>query len=302
MSAMIDIYASRGPREATMVSRYDPVVYAEDPEGCPVAYKLIEEYAKNGFVVIDGLFDADEIDLLQHESARMRVKDEIQSDCEVITEPGSEEVRSVFKIHSHSPVFSKLAADERLAGLARYILNDDVYMHQSRLNYKPGLRGKEFYWHSDFETWHMEDGMPRMRALSMSISLTENYPHNGPVMLIPGSHQEYLTCPGETPANHFKQSLKKQEYGVPTDDCLRKLVDRYGISIATGRPGSVLVFDCNTMHGSAGNITPYPRSNVFYVYNAWSNRLQAPWSGQPPRPDYIASRHDVHKLPAAIRA
>src|SRR3546814_10756649 len=44
----------------------------------------------------------------------------------------------------------------------------------SRLNYKPGFKGKEFYWHSDFETWHVEDGMPQMRALSMSILLAEN--------------------------------------------------------------------------------------------------------------------------------
>jgi len=301
MSAINDIYASRGSIEARLIERADPVVYSADPDISPIAHELIEEYDENGFIVLDGLFDADEIDLLQHESARMRVSHETQSECEVITEPGSSEVRSVFKIHSHSAVFSNLAADERLAGLARYILNDDVYLHQSRLNYKPGLRGKEFYWHSDFETWHMEDGMPRMRALSMSIALTENFLHNGPVMLVPGSHREYLTCPGETPDDHYKQSLQKQEYGVPTDDSLGGLVDRYGISIVTGRPGSVLMFDCNTMHGSAGNITPYPRSNVFYVYNAWSNRLQAPCSGQPPRPEYIAGRNDVNIIPSGIR-
>ncbi len=301
MSALNDIYASRGNREATTVLRDDPVVYADKPEVCPVAHELIEEYAENGFIVVDGLFDADEIDLWQHESARIRVRTETPSECEVITEPGSSEIRSIFKIHSHSAVFSDLAADERLAGLARYILNDDVYLHQSRLNYKPGLRGKEFYWHSDFETWHMEDGMPRMRALSMSIALTENFLHNGPVMLVPGSHREYLTCPGETPTDHYKQSLQKQEYGVPTDDSLHGLIDRYGISIVTGRPGSVLIFDCNTMHGSAGNITPYPRSNVFYVYNAWSNRLQAPWSGQTPRPEHIAGRNDINIIPAGIR-
>src|SRR3546814_3200003 len=57
----------------------------------------------------------------------------------------------------------RLAADERLAGVARFLLDDTVYIHQSRLNYKPGFQGKEFYWHSDFETWHVEDGMPRMR-------------------------------------------------------------------------------------------------------------------------------------------
>ena len=53
--------------------------------------------------------------------------------------------------------------------IAEQILGSQVYIHQSRVNLKPGFKGKEFYWHSDFETWHIEDGMPRMRALSCSI-------------------------------------------------------------------------------------------------------------------------------------
>src|SRR3546814_1501545 len=73
----------------------------------------------------------------------------------------------MFQIHAQSNLLRRLAADERLAGVARFLLDDTVYIHQSRLNYKPGFQGKEFYWHSDFETWHVEDGMPRMRALSM---------------------------------------------------------------------------------------------------------------------------------------
>src|SRR3546814_3582850 len=106
---------------------------------------------------------------------------------------------------------ARLAADDRLAGVARFLLGDDVYVHQSRLNYKPGFVGKEFYWHSDFETWHVEDGMPQMRALSMSILLAPNTVLNGPLMIIPGSHRKYLTCVGETPEDHYRSSLKKQE-------------------------------------------------------------------------------------------
>ena len=138
----------------------------------------------------------------------------------------SNDIRSVFRVHESSPLFKALSADTRLADLARFLLNDEVYIHQSRLNYKPGFRGKEFYWHADFETWHVEDGMPNMRALSMSITLTENFEHNGPLMLFPGSHRQYVVCEGETPDNHYLASLKKQEYGVPSDTCLKTLARR----------------------------------------------------------------------------
>src|SRR3546814_17030185 len=77
----------------------------------------------------------------------------------VITEPGGKEIRSIFQIHAQSNLLRRLAADERLAGVASFLLDDTVYIHQSSLNYKQGFQGKEFYWHSDFETWHVEDGM-----------------------------------------------------------------------------------------------------------------------------------------------
>ena len=77
------------------------------------------------------------------------------------------------------------------------------------------------------------------------------------------------------PADHYISrekvylaSLKKQELGVPSDACLEALLAQGGIVSATGKPGSVIVFDSNVMHGSNSNITPFPRSNLFFVYNS----------------------------------
>ena len=91
-----------------------------------------------------------------------------------VIEPGSRELRSLFAVHRSSAVLKALCQHPKLVDIARQLLGSDVYIHQSRVNYKGGFRGKEFYWHSDFETWHVEDGMPRMRALSCSILLTDN--------------------------------------------------------------------------------------------------------------------------------
>jgi ectoine hydroxylase len=201
-------------------------------------------------------------------------------------------------IHRQNQAMKQLAEDDRLASIARFILADDVYLHQSRLNYKPGFVGKEFYWHSDFETWHVEDGMPRMRALSMSVLLAPNTPENGPLMVIPGSHRRFCACAGVTPDEHYLTSLKKQEYGVPDTIAIAELAASGGIAAATGEAGTVVVFDCNTMHGSNGNITPFPRANAFFVYNAVSNRLKAPFGTPNPRPEFIATRRAVETVRA----
>lgn len=295
MVEVADKYPSRAGRAASLAPRLDPVVYA------PVSPRLsahlssaqVAHYEREGYLILHDVFSGAEVQCFKDELERLRKDASLAGSDEVISEPGSGDIRSIFRVHSISPVFKRLASDVRLAGIAQGLLDDDVYIHQSRLNYKPGFRGKEFYWHSDFETWHVEDGMPAMRALSMSITLTENTQHNGPLMLMPGSHKSYAVCTGETPANHFKASLKKQEYGVPEDDLLAQLAGHGGIVGAVAKPGSVIIFDCNTMHGSNSNITPDPRSNAFFVYNAISNRVVQPFCDQSPRPEYIAAREHV---------
>jgi ectoine hydroxylase len=58
----------------------------------------------------------------------------------------------------------------------------------------------------------------------------------------------------------------------------------------------VVFFDCNLMHGSASNISPSPRSNVFLVYNSVDNAVQEPFAAGSPRPAFVAAR-EVSPLP-----
>lgn len=287
---MTDLYPSRGQGIPELISRCDPVVHNTWHESAPINLAQTQKFERDGYLELDNLFTDDEVAVLQSETAKLLADPHALAAETVITEPGEREIRSIFMIHRQNAVMARLAADERLAGVARFLLGDDVYIHQSRLNYKPGFQGKEFYWHSDFETWHIEDGMPRMRALSMSILLSPNTVHNGPLMLIPGSHKKFLSCVGETPENHYQMSLKRQEYGVPDQNSLAELAVEHGIVAPLGDPGTVIIFDCNIMHGSNGNITPFPRANAFMVYNAVSNRLVAPFGPKTPRPEFIAAR------------
>ena len=285
-----DDYPSRTLAEPTWLPRKDPVAHRPWHPDAPLDRKQHEGFERDGYLVLEGLFEAQEVEAMQAELRRLQtLPPELDLDT-VIAEPGSGALRSIFAIHKQSQIFDRLTSDERLVAVAQYLLGDEVYVHQSRLNYKSGFDGKEFYWHSDFETWHVEDGMPRMRALSMSIQLADNYAVNGPLMLMPGSQNTYVTCVGETPDDHYRQSLRRQEYGIPDRASLTRLAVSGGIAAPFGPAGSVILFDCNTMHGSNGNITPYPRANAFIVFNAMANQLAEPYGGKPPRPDFIACR------------
>jgi ectoine hydroxylase len=289
MTRREDLYPSRGDRPR-FLPRLDPVVHGPVDAPGPLGREDLERFEREGFLFLPAWLGAEELRAAQAELERLRRTERESARDEVVLEPGSGEVRSIFAVHEQDGALAALCRSARLVAAVRQILADDVYVHQSRVNYKPGFRGKEFYWHSDFETWHQEDGMPRMRAVSCSVSLTENVPENGPVLVIPGSHRRFLACVGATPENHYKQSLKKQEYGVPDDESLAELAREGGIAGPVGPAGSLLLFDCNAMHGSNSNITPWPRSNVFFVYNAKSNALVEPYCGLAPRPPFIASR------------
>ncbi|HEX7004988.1 MAG TPA: ectoine hydroxylase [Trueperaceae bacterium] len=293
-----DLYPTRLPEEQWL-PRHDPTVSSDWHAGAPLSRQQTERFERDGFLVLEDLFTHEEVKALISESAALRSGERDLEAGSVVTEPGSEEVRTVFKLPEQSPLFERLARDSRIAGAVSFLLGEDVYVHQSRLNYKPGFTGKEFYWHSDFETWHAEDGMPRMRAISASLLLTDNSALNGALMLMPGSHQHFIACAGETPEDNHKSSLKKQEVGVPSHDALSKLASQHGITAATGKAGTLLLFDCNTMHGSNGNITPFPRSNAFFVFNAMSNQLEEPFGAKKARPDFLAQQGEPQAVEVA---
>lgn len=288
-----DAYPSRLTSQPASLwqPRQDAVIKGRHLSG-PLSDAQLDEFERKGFLFIPNLITGDELDELCEEMQSLMNTDEYRNKDFSITEPESNEIRSLFAVHQLSKRLGALANDERVAGAARQIIGDDPYVHQSRINYKPGFAGKGFNWHSDFETWHAEDGMPGMHAVSASLILTDNHEFNGPLMLIPGSHMKFVPCLGETPEDNHKHSLKAQEVGVPSAEALTELVAEHGIEAPKGKAGGLLLFDCNTLHASNANLSPDPRSNVFFVFNRPDNRCRAPYAAGKHRPDFLAHTPD----------
>lgn len=297
ITMMHDPYVSRGEeQEAAIISRREPVVYGAGHYADALGAEQLQRYERDGFLLIPDLFNSHEVQALLGELQKMSEDQDLLGREEAITEPGSKALRSIFKVHELNDMLARLVRDPRIIHVARQVLGSEVYVHQSRVNMKPGFNGKEFYWHSDFETWHIEDGMPAMRAVSCSVLLTDNNACNGPLMLVPGSHRQFIVCAGETPEDNYKRSLKQQESGVPDPVSLKLLADQGGIEAITAKAGSVIFFECNTMHGSNGNISPWPRANAFFVYNSIENTLGEPRHGLAPRPEHVATRSRFQAL------
>src|SRR5207237_10786308 len=102
---------------------------------------------------------------------------------------------------------------------------------------------------------------------------------NGPLMLVPRSQHA-----GDLKASH---DLETTSYPLWTldEETVTRLVNEGGIVAPTGKAGGMLMFHGNLVHGSSGNIRPYPRQLVYLTLNAVSNYIRTPTS-----PDHIAPR------------
>lgn len=284
-----DEYPTRLSEAREHIVRPHPTVWGTPDDG-PFTADELSSHEQRGFTSIDEFIGAEAVAGYSAELARLSSDQSLESDPRVIRERVTGSVRSVFEVTSLSRPIAALASHPAVLDRARQLLGSEVYLHQTRVNYMPGFTGSGFYWHSDFETWHAEDGLPIPRTVSLSIALTDNYPYNGGLMVMPGSHRTFVPAVGATPEDNYKESLKAQEAGVPSHEAITELAAQHGIEQFTGKAGSALWFDSNIMHGSGNNITPYPRSNVFMVFNSVDNALQDPYAASSPRPEYIASR------------
>ncbi|MES1945384.1 ectoine hydroxylase [Salinisphaera sp. PC39] len=293
-----DLFPSRLERKAPMFERLDPVVHGNEEQQAqgPLSPEEVAEFERKGFLSFPAYFDQAEMEAFLAELRDYERDEDLKLSEGVILEPGHEEIRSIFGIHRISERFDRLTRDPRLLRIVEQLLGSGAYIHQSRINYKPGFKGKGFNWHSDFETWHTEDGMPRMRCISCSVALTENNEFNGPLMLVPGSHRYFVPTVGRTPEDNYKSSLKNQEIGVPDEASLQQLVHEGGIEAPKGPAGSLTIFECNTLHASNANMSPFPRSNLFFVYNSVQNAVREPYCGNKPRPGFLAERYDFRAL------
>jgi ectoine hydroxylase len=284
---MRDLYPSRGTKEC-IIDRVDPVVHGDAAGENALRADEADYFEANGFIVFPEFFSEEEVRTLNDAFEALKNDEELKRREEYITEPGSDELRSIFSQHLFEPRFASLGRDRRILDKVEQILGSKAYIHHSRINIKPAYRGKSFPWHSDFETWHAEDGVPHCRMVTAWVMLTENTHFNGPLYLIPGSHRRYVSCAGETPEGNYRESLKNQRYGVPSLEAIETFCKERELVAALGKPGTLVLHDGNVLHASPDNISPDPRTNAFFVYNSVENLPVSPFAASEPRAPFLA--------------
>jgi ectoine hydroxylase len=243
----------------------------------------LREFDEQGYLFLPGCFSEEEVAILRNEAEII-----YRTDRQEVWREKSGVPRTAFAAHTYNEAFRLLGAHPRLIEPVEQLFGEKLYMHQFKINAKAAFDGEVWQWHQDYGTWARDDGMPEPKAMNISVFLDEVMPINGPLMFIPKSHKHGVLAAGH--------DLQTTSYPLWTLDhpTVERLAAEGGIVAPTGKPGTVLMFHGNLVHGSAGNITPYSRKIVYLTLCAVSNYIR-----KPTRPDWIAHRDFTPIVPVA---
>ncbi len=235
----------------------------------------IQQFEREGYVFLADVFSVAEVGRLMAEVPGIFSQERQEN----VREKDGKTVRTTFAAHHFNEQFGRLARHPRLVEPARQLLDGPVYMHQFKINAKAAFDGDVWQWHQDYGTWARDDEMPEPRALNVALFLEEVTEFNGPLLFIPKSH-----VGGKLDAGH---DLETTSYPLWTLDnaTVARLVDQGGLVAPKGPAGSMLFFNCNLVHGSAPNMSPYNRTIVYLSLCHVDNHIR-----RFHRPEWIAHR------------
>lgn len=224
----------------------------------------VAEMRERGFLLFPSLFSAAEVEVIRSAIPGVVARG---GNAVIGEDDDPSVIKMIFAAHTYDDVFRRVAFHPRLVTPTEQILGERAHLFQSRLNVKPPFRATGWPWHQDFNQWHRQDGMQTPCAVVAGVFVDDVNACNGPLLVIPGSHKR----------GHIVNSVSMEIDETVVADAAREA----GIVPLIGPPGTVVLFDCLIIHGSAANITPWPRRIFYLNFSAVSNRellpLRAPF-------------------------
>ena len=222
----------------------------------------IEEYWKNGFLLIKNALSAQQLSRLQivtesliRQSAAV-TKSNDKFDLDDGHTADTPRLTRIKLPHTLDPVYWEIIRSENILNLIKPLIGDNIRLHTSKLNTKAPAGGSAVEWHQDWAFYpHTNDDL-----LAVGILLEDVKEDSGPLLAIPGSHKgpildhsrDGIFCGAVDPADPMFESQKARSL--------------------TGPAGSLSIHHVRTLHGSAPNHSKTARKILFYeciAADAW---------------------------------
>ena len=220
--------------------------------------ELKDNYQRQGFVVINELFDEAEVAEFQRGTDELveQSKNHQESDSKFDLEPDHSEaaprVQRIKVPHKQSEVFSRAVRNPKILLVLKILLGENVRFRNSKLNIKAAHGGSAVNWHQDWAFYpHTNPDL-----LAVGIMIDDIDEDNAPLMVVPQSHL------GKTLNHHYKGIFSGSV------DLEKERIDLSTAVKITGKAGSASFHHVKTLHGSSPNFSNRPRRLLLFEYAA----------------------------------
>jgi ectoine hydroxylase len=213
-------------------------------------------YHDQGYHIVHGLFDREEIGLL-HRAAKEDHELDKRSFGRADGEGGT--VRLSLWNHPGDGIYGMFARCERVVRSAEQILGGEVYHYHSKMIMKDPRVGGAWTWHQDYGYWY-QNGVLQPLLTSISIAVDRATKENGCLQVIAGSHH----------CGRVDHVLTGDQAGADRER-VDEILKRMPLVYVEMEPGDALFFHCNLLHRSDQNRSEHPRWSMICCYNAARN-------------------------------
>jgi ectoine hydroxylase len=215
------------------------------------------DYERDGYVIVRGLFDAEETGLL---------REAIEHDPQIAAhfydrkDAGGKSTKMALWNHPGDSVYGLAARAHRVVDTMEEMLGGEVYHYHSKLTAKEPYEGGAWEWHQDYGYWY-HNGCLTPDMGSVMLALDKATKANGCLQVLRGSHKAGRVDHGVLPGEQVGADATRIE----------QMLKRYELVYVELDPGDALFFHSNVMHRSDQNRSPDRRWTVLFCYNAASN-------------------------------
>jgi len=217
---------------------------------------LLKQFQADGYILMKGLFDAEEIEMLRTTAHADRELDK-HSFSRADGEGGK--VRLSLWNHPGDTLYGMFARSRRMVDRAEELLGDEVYHYHSKMILKDPKIGGAWAWHQDYGYWY-QNGLLYPDLLSVFIAVDKATRENGCLQVIKGSHL----------MGRIDHVLTGDQAGADMER-VNACLDRMELVYCEMEPGDAVFFHSNLLHRSDQNTSEHSRWSMVCCYNTRHN-------------------------------
>lgn len=218
------------------------------------------QFFKDGFLVLPDYIPGAWLDRLRSATGELldRSRAITESDDIYVLEEGhgadDPRLHRVSCPQDQHPTFWEFFTDPVITDLVADVVGPDVKFHHAKLNVKSGKGTRGFGWHQDIPAWPHTDYSP----VTLGVYLEGCRPDQGPLSFVTGSHLGPLYSMYDD-EGRFVVRIRDSDLEWVSEDMIER---------AVGGPGTTVLLNCRTIHGSQTNQSADARPLLLPVFSS----------------------------------